>query len=56
MKLNIQFATVKSMIRFIYGRGKLSLGQVLFKLVKSMHILHFLLAFFTSTTFDSQFG
>jgi len=37
----------------ILGNGKSSLGQALFMLMKSMHILHLPFFFLTSMTFDS---
>ena len=40
----------------ILGRGKLSLEHALFRSVKSTHILHFPLEFFTMTTLASHLG
>jgi hypothetical protein len=40
----------------IRGRGKLSFGQALLRSVKSTHIPHLPLAFFTMTTLASQSG
>jgi hypothetical protein len=36
---------IESTILYILGRGKLSFGQDLLRLVKSMHILHFPFSF-----------
>ena len=56
MKLRSSWPTVASIIRSIRGRGKLSLGQALLKLVKSMLSRHFLFAFLTRTTLANQSG
>jgi hypothetical protein len=45
-----------STILSIRGSGKLSLGQALLRLVKSMHMHHLLLFFCTMTTLASHVG
>ena len=40
----------------MFGKGYESFGHALLRSVKSTHILHFLLAFFTITTLDSHVG
>jgi hypothetical protein len=45
-----------SAILSIRGNGKLSFGQALLRLVKSMHIRHFPLFFCTITTLESHVG
>ena len=47
---------VESTSASMRGRGKLSFGQALLRSVKSIHILHFPLDFFTMTTFSNQSG
>jgi len=54
MKLSITCLAIESTNWSIHGRGKLSFGQALFKLVKSTHILHFLFDFLTMTTFANH--
>jgi hypothetical protein len=50
------YFTAQSMILSILARGKSSLGQYLFKSVKSMRIYHFPFFFWTITTFASHWG
>jgi hypothetical protein len=45
-----------STIWSIRDNGKLSFGQALLRLVKSMHIRHFPLFFYTITTLESHVG
>ena len=45
-----------STILSIRGNGKLSFGQALLRLVKSMHMRHFPLFFCTITTLESHVG
>lgn len=47
---------VTSTSRSMCRRGKLSLGQALLRLVKSMHTLHFPFFFLTTTTLASHLG
>ena len=56
MKLSTWCPTEASTSLLIEGSGKLSLGQALFRFVKSIHILYFSFAFFTITTLGSQLG
>ncbi|KAL0454979.1 UNVERIFIED_CONTAM: hypothetical protein Slati_0837100 [Sesamum latifolium] len=53
--LNRAQPAVKSTRRSIRGKGYGSFGQALLRSVKSVYIRHFLEAFGTITTFDSQF-
>ena len=54
MKLSNLYPEVESTSASMRERRKLSFGQALLRSVKSMHILHFLLDFFTRTTFTNQ--
>jgi hypothetical protein len=56
MKVNKSCSEVESMSMPIQSNEKLSFRHDLFKLVKSTHILHLPLDFFTSTTFANQSG
>ena len=56
MKLRSSWPAVAPTIRSIRGRGKLSFGQALLTLVKSMQSHHFLFAFLTRTTLTIQLG
>ena len=56
MKLSISCPAVASTNWSILGSGKLSLGQALFRSVKSTHILHLLFFFFTRTMFATHSG
>jgi phosphoglycerate dehydrogenase-like enzyme len=49
MKLSNPYLVVESTNTSMRGRGKLSFGQALLRSVKSTHILHFPLDFFTKT-------
>lgn len=54
MKLNIRYPEASSIKASMLGKGYGSLGQAAFKSVKSMHMRHLLLSFFTRTTLESQ--
>ena len=56
MKVNSSCYVVASTNWLILCRGKLSFGQDLIKLVKSMHVCHLPFGFFMSTGFVSQSG
>ena len=55
-KLNNLHPAALSTRAFMLGKGYESFGQALFKSVKSTHMRHFPLLFFTSTTFASHSG
>ena len=55
MKLRSSWPAVASTIRLIRGRGKLSFGQALLTLVKSMQS-HLPFTFLTRTTLANQLG
>lgn len=56
MKLSITWLEMESISWSIWGKEKQSLGHALFKSMRSTHILHFSLVFFTNTTFASHVG
>ena len=56
MKMRSSWPVVASTIRSIRGRGKLSFGQALLILVKSMQSCHLPFSFSTRTTLANQSG
>jgi len=56
IKLRSSCPEVESIRTSIRGRGKLSFGHAMLRSVKSTHILHFPLDFFTKITLARHWG